>query len=78
MNHIFIYFTVENDVNFTMAYVVIPVGMNETCTFIYAFDDSIVESTEMSRVTAVPLNQNDIVNGSTSVVILDNDGMFVH
>ena len=67
--------TVENDTFFMMSSVVIPIGMSEACTFIIIIDDTRVEANETRTVIVVPLNQNDMVNGSTSLLIIDNDGM---
>ena len=40
-----------------------------------AYDDDIVEQNETVTVTATPMNPNDIINGTTSIMILDNDGI---
>ena len=53
----------------------IPIGASETCFQVEAVDDEIVESEEVFAVIIAATHPNDMVNGSTTVVINDNDGM---
>ena len=53
----------------------IPIGVCEACFQFEAFDDEVVESIEDVVLVVEPNNANDIVNGSTTIVIADNDGM---
>ena len=57
-------------------FIVLPVGVSTVCTFIVAYDDDYVESNEIGVVTSVPLNPNDMVVGSTELLIIDNDGNY--
>ena len=56
---------------------VIPPGNFVTCFEIEAVDDDITEDNDTAIATVQPLNPNDLVlNGNTSITIIDNDGMF--
>lgn len=73
-----LFHTESADIAFTppdSSRLVISVWMTRACTFIVAYDDDIVEQNETVTVTATPMNPNDIINGTTSIMILDNDGI---
>lgn len=53
---------------------VIPAGILQACIQLAAVDDNIVEGYEAFAVIAEPSNPSDTINGSTSVIISDNDG----
>lgn len=53
---------------------VIPIGVLKMCLQLEAIDDRVVEGVELFTVTAQPTNPSDMVNGSTTVIISDNDG----
>ena len=68
-----------DDVRFVTAestLAVFPVGVSRVCTFIVADEDDFVESDELGIVTSVALNPNDMVVGSTKLLIIDNDGNY--
>lgn len=44
------------------------------CVFVVAYEDNIVEDEEIVPISVIALNPNDVVNGSTYVIITDNDG----
>ena len=51
---------------------------NRTCFEIEAFDDTIIEDTEVVNVTVLPMNPNDrVMDEITSVTITDNDGIIL-
>ena len=54
--------------------IIIPPGDSEACLQLLATDDEIVEDDEHFIVMAETVNSNDIVNGTTSIIISDNDG----
>lgn len=69
-----------DDVSFATlesTFVVLPVGMSRACIFIVAYDDAYVESNEIGTVTSVAYNPNDMVVGSTELLIIDNDGNYL-
>jgi hypothetical protein len=54
----------------------IPPGDSRTCFEIEAVDDTIIEDTEVVKVTVIPLNPNDrVMDGIVYVAIMDDDGM---
>ena len=53
----------------------IPIGVCEACFQFEAIDDKVVESVEDAILVFETNNPNDVVNGSTIIVIVDNDGM---
>ena len=61
-------FTIANMMN------VIPPGVSEACLQLQAVDDEIVEDDEYFTVTVETGNSNDMVNGTTLLIISDNDG----
>ena len=61
-------FTIEN------VSTVIPPGSSKACLQFLAIDDNIVENHEMFTMIAETRNPNDTVNGTTSIIIIDNDG----
>ena len=54
--------------------IVIPPGLPEACIQFFATDDDIVEGCEVFTMTAETSNANDTINGTTSIIIIDNDG----
>ena len=52
----------------------INVSMLPICLILVANDDQIVEGTESFNVTMRASNPLDMVNGSTTIDIIDNDG----
>ena len=53
---------------------IIPVGVLQACLQLVAVDDNIVEGDEVFIVMVEPFNPGDKINGTTSVIISDNDG----
>ena len=53
---------------------VISPGISEACIQFLAIDDTVVENCELFILMAEISNPNDIVNGTVSIIILDNDG----
>ena len=67
-----------DDVRFvTSGFIVLPVGVSRMCIFIVANDDDSVENNEIGIVTLVAMNPNDMVVGSTELLIIDNDGNYL-
>ena len=56
----------------------ISMGTREACLQLTATDDSVAEQDEVFTVMVQPLNPSDQVNGSTSIIITDNDGKPKH
>lgn len=52
----------------------IPSGLYEACFQVRAVDDDIIEDTELFTVMVETSNANDVVNGTTLMIISDNDG----
>ena len=50
-------------------------GVTEACLELLAVDDEIVEDTELFKVIVNTESPNDMVNGTTMIIILDNDGI---
>ena len=61
------------DLNATDGPIHIPIGESAVCFSLEAVDDDIVEDEEMFNLIITPLNLNDLVDGNTTIVILDND-----
>ena len=56
--------------------VVIPPGYHKACFDIEAVDDDIIEPHDLITVTTMAVNPNDVViNGTTTITVIDNDGM---
>lgn len=53
---------------------IIPPEEFEACLQLAAVDDEIVEDHEFFIVMVEALNPNDVVNGTASIIISDNDG----
>ena len=53
---------------------IIPPGVFEACLQLVAIDDEIVEDSEVFTVVVEAMNPNDMVNGTASIIISDNDG----
>ena len=53
---------------------IIHPGVSEACLQFLANDDEIVENQELFTMIAEMTNPNDTVNGTTSIIIIDNDG----
>ena len=53
---------------------VIPPGASEACVLLLAVEDEVVEDNEVFTITVETADPSDTVNGSTSIVISDNDG----
>ena len=64
----------NNDFSVVSEETVIPAGALQACLQLVAVDDNIVEGTEVFTVMVEPFNPGDKINGSTSVIISDNDG----
>ena len=54
--------------------VVIPSGILKACIQLEATDDNIVEGTKYLTLMAELNSPSDVINGTTSVIIYDNDG----
>ena len=48
--------------------------INTGCITVEAIDDQIAEETEFFNLTAMANNTLDVVDGTTSIEIADNDG----
>ena len=53
---------------------IIPPGVSEACFELLAVDDEIVEDNECFTVMVKAENPSDLVNGTTVMIIFDNDG----
>lgn len=53
---------------------VIPPGISEACLLLLAIDDEIIEDNERFTVIVEAKNPSDMVNGTTMIIISDNDG----
>ena len=51
---------------------------DSACITIEAVDDQIAEETELFNLTAMANDTLDVVNGTTSIEIEDNDGMYAY
>ena len=54
---------------------IIPPGVFEACLQLVAVDDETVEDHELFIVVVETINPSDMVNGTTSIIISDNDGI---
>ena len=54
---------------------VISPRKSEACLQLVSVDDQLIEDKETFSVVVVAQNENDRVNGNTTVIIFDNDGM---
>ena len=53
---------------------IIPPGLTRSCLQLEAFNDEIVEDDELFTIMYEAVNPRDSVNGTTSLIICDNDG----
>ena len=63
----------ESDFNITDQPIVIPIGESHVCFEVLAVDDGIIENEEEFIVVFEPANANDMLNGNTTMNIVDND-----
>ena len=54
----------------------IPVGSSSVCVYVVAYDDSIAEFNESVLILARPNNPLDFVNQLTTLLIIDDDGLY--
>ena len=54
----------------------VPVGQMEACFQLVAINDDIAENDEIITITFEAANPMDIVSGTVTATIFDNDGMF--
>ena len=54
----------------------ILVGNSSVCVFVVAYDDSIAEYDESVLIIVRPDNPLDVVNQNTTLLIIDNDGLY--
>lgn len=66
--------TVKDDFTIISEPTGIPMGTREACLQLTAADDSIAEQDEVFIVMIQPINPSDQVNGTTAIIITDNDG----
>ena len=62
-------FSILNESN-----IILP-GVSESCVELLAVDDEIIEGSELFTVIVNAENPSDMVNGTTTIIILDNDGI---
>ena len=67
-------YAVNSDLNILNQSTIIPPGIYEACLELLAVDDEIVEDNELFKVMVNAENPSDMVNGTTMIIILDNDG----
>ena len=65
----------DSDYRLSANSAVIYIGESEACVTVYISDDQFIEDTEYFTLIPSSFNPNDIVVGSTTVMISDNDGM---
>ena len=54
----------------------IPVGSPSVCVYVVAYDDSIAEFNESVLILARPNSPLDLVNQLTTLLIIDDDGLY--
>ena len=52
----------------------IPPGLTKACLQLEAINDEIIEDNEQFTITFKAMNPRDSVNGTTSLIVDDNDG----
>ena len=71
-----IQFTAVGDITAENLTIAFPHGISEVCLQLLAVDDEIVEDDEVFVITFKTNNVNDVVMGTVSVEIVDNDGAY--
>lgn len=51
----------------------IPIGESSVCFQVLAVNDKIIENEEVFTLIVEPFNPNDIIDGNTTLIIVDND-----
>ncbi len=54
----------------------IPVGNSSVCIYVVAYDDDIAEHDESVLIIVRPVNALDTVNQNTTLLIIDDDGLY--
>ena len=65
-----------NDTVLLSANADIPEGNSSVCVDVLAYDDEIAEYDESVLIIVSPVNPLDVVNQNTTLLIMDNDGLY--
>ena len=55
----------------------IPVGNPSVCVLFLVRGDEIAENDERVQIIVSPVNPLDVVNQNTTLLIMDNDGLYI-